>query len=163
MPRSTVQAPDGRTVTVEHPEGASRDVIVKFAQERLGWAPPREIPIARPGDLVRQFPSPSSYLAGRAKERSGDIAAMVGAAAIPGAGYVPALARAVTAESAKGSMDLAVRGKFEPGMGFASQLLGEGVGRTVSTLLSPKNLAAFAKDSARALADWLKAKVPAFR
>jgi len=58
MARTKVQAPDGRTITVEHPDGASEAEIIAFAQQSGGTG-------KDPKDLMANLPEPSNASIGQ--------------------------------------------------------------------------------------------------
>lgn len=166
MPTSRVQAPDGQVISVEHPEGASPDQIISFAQQQAPRQRIGSIEVARPGEKVGDFPSPSAYLGRAIKERSGDILSTVATAAVPGGRVLSGLpgfaARLFAAEGGKDVGDLIAGNKVTPGLGAASQLVGEGVAKVVGPMLSAIPFRRFAADTASKLADALKERVPAW-
>lgn len=164
MPVAKVQAPDGRVIDVEHPEGATPDQIIAFAKRQ---AAPRqmvgETPIAKPGEAVQQMPGPLASMGQRARERAGDIASTVATTMLPGGrGIRPLAMRLLGAEGGQQIGDAAVGNKSTPGYGFASQLMGEGVAKAVAPLVSGIPYRQWAKTVATTLGDRLKDAVPAW-
>jgi len=165
MPKVTVRPPTGEPIEVDAPEGASRQDIIKLAKEqrqreRIGMG---DVPVVPPGTPGVLKPSVSGYLAEGLKKRGGDIGAMIGATAVPGAGFLPFAGRLLASEAGQAAGSVAMRQPYTPGVGAGSQVAGEAIGKVVSPLLSPATYKAFATRTARAISDWLKDAVPAWK
>jgi len=165
MPRITVKPPTGEPIEVDAPEGATRQDIIKLAKEqrqreRIGMG---DVPVVPPGTPGVLQPSVSGYLKEGLKKRGGDIGAMIGATAVPGAGFLPFAGRVLASEAGEAAGSVATRQPYTPGVGAGSQIAGEAIGKVVSPLLSPSTYKAFATRTARSISDWLKDAVPAWK
>jgi hypothetical protein len=164
MPRAGVKLPDGRMVVVDYEKGATPEDIKRLAQEKGVEAPKvKGIPVVPPETPGLIKPSVSSYLGQGVKNRAGDILATAGGALMPGSGLLGLAGRLGASEAGQALGDVATGQKVTPGYGAATQLVGEGVGKTVSTLASPQAMQRFANRTVKALASKLDELVPAWR
>lgn len=162
MPPVKARLKSGWSGTVEAPEGASDADIIRLAKEQEQRGDFEVVPEGTPGVRIIK-PSVSGYLAEGVKRRAGDIGAMIGATAVPGAGFLPFAGRVLASEGTKDLVDWATGEQVTPGVGAGSQLFGEGVSKVVRPLLSPTTYKAFATRTANALAEALDKEVPAWR
>lgn len=122
----------------------------------------RSAPVVSPSDPRLADLSASKFLSEGIKRRAGDIASMA-SMAIPGSGILPFAGRVLASEGGQAvGGALSKDAPYRPGLGAASQIVGEGVGKAVSTLLTPATYASYAKRASKQIADWLKDNVPAW-
>src|SRR2546428_12981939 len=118
MPPMDLKDKSGRVLmTVDAPDGASREDIITLAKQQK--AP--KYPVVSPETPGLIKPSAGGYLAEGLRRRSGDILAMTGGALAPGRGMLGLASRLAASEGGPGIGNVAAGEKVTPGYGAAGQ------------------------------------------